>query len=184
MKDENTYDKYWNELKLFDVPNDPGFDVADLPIRYSARTVLIDENNHFILSHSAHYDAHSVPGGGIEKHETIDEATVRECKEETGYDIEFITKLGYFKFYGENFQGKKYLLISFSYLARAIGVQEELNLMDHEKALGLSARCYPYEDAIKVLEGDVARTGNHYSVRSILLIKEAKKYIDEHKSGK
>lgn len=179
MKDENTYDKYWNELNLFEVPKDTDSDIADLPIRYSARTVLIDENNHFILSHSSHHGVHSVPGGGIENHETIDEATVRECKEETGYDIEFITKLGYFKFYGE-----KYILISFSYLARAIGVQEELNLMDDEKALGLSARCYPYEEAIQVLEGDVARTGNHYSARSILLIKEAKKYIDEHKSGK
>ncbi len=181
MKEEKTYEKSWKNLGFFDESIDKNEITSDLPVRYSARAVLITEDNNFILSHSISHDAHCVPGGGIEEDETIEEATIRECKEETGYDVEFVTKLGYFKVHNEKFFGTDYLSVSFSYLVRAIGTQQELNLMDHEKSLGLSAECYSYEDSIKVLEEDIARTGNHYSVRSLYLMKEAKKYLDNLK---
>ena len=38
----------------------------------------------------------SFPGGGRDEKETIEEATIRETKEETGLDITIINKLGHF----------------------------------------------------------------------------------------
>lgn len=42
----------------------------------------------------AHHKRWTLPGGGVDLHETPEEGAVREAKEETGYDVEILGLLG------------------------------------------------------------------------------------------
>ena len=52
-----------------------------------AYTLLFDERTNKILMVFNRRGTWSLPGGGVEAGETLQEAAVREVKEETGYDI-------------------------------------------------------------------------------------------------
>ena len=62
-------------------------DSTQLSFRPSVYGILI-ENNKILLSKQ--YDGYDFPGGGIEIHETIEEALKREFFEETGIKVELI----------------------------------------------------------------------------------------------
>jgi len=51
---------------------------------------LIIQNNSVLMLWHKKLNAWLFPGGHIEKNETLEEALIRECKEEVNLDIEFI----------------------------------------------------------------------------------------------
>lgn len=54
-----------------------------------ARVVLIDEGGRiFLVQHWARGESWSIPGGGIERHESAIEAAQRELREELGISLE------------------------------------------------------------------------------------------------
>ena len=65
-----------------------------LKSRITTRAVVLDANKRIALLHSIKFDYYEIPGGGVEKNETIEESCVRECKEETGCVVEIIKELG------------------------------------------------------------------------------------------
>lgn len=69
-------DVYKNE---YEVP------VDELELRVGVYAVII-ENGKILLTRQ--WDGYSLIGGGVEKGETIEEAIIREVKEESGLDIE------------------------------------------------------------------------------------------------
>ena len=60
-----------------------------MSIRSTAKALIINDGR--ILLNRCHDnnngDYYSLPGGGQIKYETISDAVIRECKEETGYDV-------------------------------------------------------------------------------------------------
>jgi 8-oxo-dGTP pyrophosphatase MutT (NUDIX family) len=59
------------------------------PVRPSARAVLVEEGR-VLLNHLKHPEAgdwYEFPGGGIQPGETLEQAVVRETREETGYSV-------------------------------------------------------------------------------------------------
>ena len=67
-----------------------------MSIRSTAKAVII--NNGKILLNKC-YDInngnyYALPGGGQQKYETLHEAVIRECKEETGYSVKPLKLLG------------------------------------------------------------------------------------------
>ena len=60
-----------------------------MSIRSAAKAVILHNNN--ILLNQCHSaalgDYYTLPGGGQHQYETMEQAAVRECLEETGYTV-------------------------------------------------------------------------------------------------
>ena len=60
-----------------------------MSIRSTAKAIILDQDK--ILLNRCHDekngDYYTLPGGGQETYETLHEAIVRECREETGYEV-------------------------------------------------------------------------------------------------
>lgn len=64
-------------------------------IRKAARTVILDESKEKIaVLEVQNGDYHKIPGGGIEKDESVEIAAIREALEEGGCDVKLIKKIG------------------------------------------------------------------------------------------
>jgi 8-oxo-dGTP pyrophosphatase MutT (NUDIX family) len=71
---------------------------------YGVRIVLLNKNKILLIKHP-NDNYWVLPGGGVKKHETQSNAAMRECLEETGYQIfEPLEKLGMYRNFGD---GKK-----------------------------------------------------------------------------
>ncbi len=64
--------------------------------RLAAYAVIVDDRERILLAlwNEGAILQWTLPGGGVELHETVEEAVVRELREETGYDVELDDLLG------------------------------------------------------------------------------------------
>jgi 8-oxo-dGTP diphosphatase len=71
-------------------------DFTEYDTRLAAYAVIVDEADRILLAlfNQGPVPQWTLPGGGVELHETVEEATVRELREETGYDVELGPLLG------------------------------------------------------------------------------------------
>jgi 8-oxo-dGTP diphosphatase len=71
-------------------------DFTDYDTRLASYAVIVDEQDRMLLAlwNEGAVPQWTLPGGGVELHETVEEAAVRELREETGYDVELGPLLG------------------------------------------------------------------------------------------
>ena len=71
-------------------------DFRDYDTRLAAYALLSDADGRVLLAlwNEEHERRWTLPGGGVDLHETASEAAVREVREETGYEIELVRVLG------------------------------------------------------------------------------------------
>jgi 8-oxo-dGTP diphosphatase len=62
--------------------------------RLGSYAVIVDERDRLLLALWNEAGRWTLPGGGVELHESVEEAAVREVREETGYDVELGRLLG------------------------------------------------------------------------------------------
>ncbi|MCW2767439.1 MAG: hypothetical protein JWO11_3398 [Nocardioides sp.] len=62
---------------------------TDYDTRLAAYAVIVDEQDRLLLAlwNEGNEPRWTLPGGGVELHESVEEAVVRELREETGYDV-------------------------------------------------------------------------------------------------
>lgn len=78
-------------------------------------------------------------GGHIEKGETIDQALLREVKEETGLTLLSYKKRGYIKFINDDYEEEMFLFTASSFEGSLIDcVEGELHWIDKDKIFELS----------------------------------------------
>ncbi|MBF4161302.1 NUDIX hydrolase [Nocardioides acrostichi] len=64
--------------------------------RFAAYAVVVDDRDRVLLAlwNEGSRPQWTMPGGGVELHETAEQGVVREVKEESGYDVEIEQLLG------------------------------------------------------------------------------------------
>jgi 8-oxo-dGTP diphosphatase len=62
----------------------------DYDTRLAAYALIVDEHDRILLAlwNEVAEPRWTLPGGGVELPETVEEAAVRDLREETGYDVE------------------------------------------------------------------------------------------------
>jgi 8-oxo-dGTP diphosphatase len=69
---------------------------TDYDTRLAAYAVVTDDRDRVLLAlwNEPAEPLWTLPGGGVELHESLEEGVVREVREETGYDVEPVRLLG------------------------------------------------------------------------------------------
>ena len=151
-----------------DVPPPPAYEE-----RRAARAVVFDSDGNIALLHATKKHYHKLPGGEIEKGETIEAALRREVLEEIGCAIENLTELGMIEEYRNKL---KLYQISYCFLAHVVGEKGEQNLEAGELADGHDPEWLSIEQAIKTLEGESGvedYEGKFIQLRDLTFLKAA-----------
>ncbi|WP_246268024.1 NUDIX domain-containing protein [Nonomuraea typhae] len=83
------------ETRRVDFWQDP--DAPKATSRKASASVFVqDEGGRILLLQRTDNDLWTIPTGGVKKDETVAEAGVRECREETGLDVEVVGLVGVF----------------------------------------------------------------------------------------
>ena len=163
------------KFATIDLRNFSSMNLSHLPLVYKSKAVLINSKNEIVLVNVPSKNKLSIPGGKMEEGEDIYSTLVRECKEETGYDVEIIAPLGYVKLYR-----KKYISITFVFIVNALGKPGPLSLMSDELSEGHEIIYKNLADTI--LEAENYANDNFLSALTFASLKETEKYLSNGKA--
>ena len=117
-------------------------------LRRAARVVLTNDQNEIALLNVSNEGYYKLPGGGIEKNETKEEAAIREVEEETGYKIELNSEIGLIIEYSDD---TSFMQLSFAYTGK-ITEKVQVSLSENEIEQGIKLEWFTYAEAIRVLK--------------------------------
>lgn len=152
-------------------------------VRHAARAVVIDKNGKLPLLFDAKHNNHKIPGGGVDRGETIKQALKRETREEAGCNIKVIDEIGLIIEYRN---GYKILQISYCWLARVEGKIIEPQFDEEELSEGFSLKWINnIDEAIRLLKKDKPReySGPFMRARDLLFLQKAKELIGKNKNN-
>lgn len=113
-------------------------------IRQGARGIVVEKRDgrpHILLNYSALEDMYDIPGGGVEEKETLSACCLREVEEETGYQVEILSKAAEVDEYHHGI-----LFVNTYFICRVVG-KAETRRTEEEEERKLTVRWVPYEDA-------------------------------------
>ena len=134
---------YIDDTDIF--PSVTGIDKTIKRERKASKVILLNDNDSILLIGK---DRRLLPGGGLEAGESFEEASVRECKEEAGYDIQIIDTLSF----TEEFRAEEGRhQITYCFIAKVVGEQSTPTSIEEEEQ-GFIFEWLSVEDAISLLE--------------------------------
>lgn len=149
----------------------------DLPnnIRRAARMILFNHMNQIAVLYASKDKYHKLPGGGIEKSESVHEALKREVREEVGANIEVLGEIGVTIEYRGQF-----LQLSYCYYGKVVGEIENPSFTDEEESKGFELKWLGIDTAIKTLSADnpVNYVGKFVHKRDLYLLNSYKGKLD------
>jgi len=106
---------------------------------------IVRRDDEFLLIHLESTDLYTLPGGGVEQGESLEEAVVREVKEETGYVCKVVKPGVVLKeYFSDSIWQNHYFVLE-------LVSEGSVALTEEEKELGLKAVWLSFEDVLHVL---------------------------------
>ncbi|MES2749560.1 MAG: NUDIX domain-containing protein [Patescibacteria group bacterium] len=140
-------------------------------LRKGARVILVNDAGEIALQHLQNYKFYKLPGGGVDAGETVEEAAVREVKEEVGCDCEIIRPLGMVIEYREKY---KLLHINYCFEAKVTGPITAPTFEEDEiKAGQVNIWVAPHEVLELVKNGERTNYESHFNIaREVVFLEE------------
>lgn len=107
-----------NIISLFNNENVTEDEAKQMRHRRAVRGIVFDVDNNIALLHAKNEGYYGLPGGGVDAGESYEQGIIRECKEETGCNVEIV------KYIGTTLEYKKQhnlLNESWGYITQVIG---------------------------------------------------------------
>ena len=142
--------------------------------RLTARAIIKNHNNQYAVMYAKGFDLFSLPGGGVEDGESIEDALRREVAEETGVNILAIKELGYVE---ENRAYCDYTQISYYFIVTTDSTEFHSHLTADEAKHGTTVNWYTLEEAYSHIA-----SANHTTVQRKYLQARDVIALDEYKS--
>lgn len=116
--------------------------------RITGKAVIFNDNNQIALIGNRIHSFFLLPGGGIENGENIIQGVKRECREETGLEVELTREIGV----SEDFRIRDAKhCITIAYFATALSKGTPA-LTSNEKDIGVYLKWFPFSEALTLLE--------------------------------
>lgn len=101
--------------------------------RKGARGIVLDHDGNMAVFYKKNKNQYKVPGGGLDKNESFEEAFIREVREEVGCEVQIISCLGYTEEYKTK---SNYIQTSYVFVGKVIRKLENLELTKMEQDEG------------------------------------------------
>lgn len=132
-------------------------DVKDLIPRVGARGI-VKKDNLYLMVYFEKDGFYTLPGGGVEKNESLEEAVIREVKEETGYICKIIKKGVVLKeYFVDSIWYNHYFMLD-------VVKHTEVSLTKEEKDMGLVPVWKTLEEVLTILSSSES---NHQDAEAI-----------------
>ena len=141
--------------------------------RLTARAIIKNLQNQYAVLYASDFLLYSLPGGGVEEGEKIEDALRREVAEETGINIMSIEELGYVE---ENRAHCDYTQISYYFVVSTDSNEFNPHLTTEEANHGTIVGWYSYEEAYALI-ADAKHTTvqrKYLQARDMLALQEYK----------
>jgi len=122
--------------------------------RLTGKAIVFDQENNVALIGNKVNSFYLLPGGGINKDESVKNGIVRECLEETGCHVRLLDYIGTVEDYRD--RDKKHC-VSYCYTAQLMGEKGELQLIENEKKNGIYVNWVSLNEAVQILEKEVGQ---------------------------
>jgi ADP-ribose pyrophosphatase YjhB (NUDIX family) len=151
-------------------------DVTGYRLRSAARAVALNSEGKIALMFVSNSNYYKLPGGGIEKGESLGQALAREMLEETGCEIEVVSDLGFIT----ELRKESLLQISFCFLANIIKTVQDPQFTDSEKEGGFELHWVSFAEAEKLINSSPVKRDAHINIinkRDLCIVQEARKIL-------
>ncbi|OHU93977.1 NUDIX hydrolase [Pseudoalteromonas byunsanensis] len=149
--------------------------------RHTTRAIVLDGRK-ILLLYTARYDDYSLPGGGVDEHESAEQALLRELREETG--AENMLSCSEFGRYEEYRAWHKpdydtIHIISDCYVCEICGQFNQPQMEDYEHANGMKPVWVDIDEAISHNQKTLANSEKQGQslVRELFLLQQIKEQL-------
>jgi 8-oxo-dGTP diphosphatase len=161
-----------NDLGMSELSKTP----AKYKIREAARAIVI-KNGNIALMFVSKLNFHKLPGGGMDKGESVEDALRREIMEEVGSEINILGEVGTVIEYRDRWSLKQ---TSYCYIAESVGELKRLSLTKVERSKGIKLDWTTFSDAIEKVKSNDTKDyeGQFVKLRELTLLQKADEILN------
>jgi ADP-ribose pyrophosphatase YjhB (NUDIX family) len=137
-------------IKEFNFVDNQSLETKECIVRPATRAIIL-KGSQILLLHTERYQDYSLPGGGIEHGESLQQALIREVQEETGaQQISDIHPYGLIREFRANYKNQDQIIemLSYCFTCQVSDQFEQQQLEDYELANGMTVHWVELDKAI------------------------------------